>query len=467
MIPNMIKRTVSVMTALTVFAAVTGISAYGAESKKADIMAYGQGTSLVSYEAATPDKAYPDDYKDPYARLSQMDRESRKAELKKLTPSLSRNAARSRAKDAVYEEHLSNGAFVGDSLIPKIEGVEGQPGKFTFVTYGWGHGVGMSQNGANFYATYAGWSYQDILYHYYPGTYIQNTELIDYTEYADQPQPPEPTEPPEPETTEPPQTEPPTETVTTTTETVTDEEGNVVTIITEALPETTAPEPTEPPPPEPEPEPEPEPQEVEVPWHEVLTINHEPDGSPLKVIASIVYNEVGSSFNVECIKAQAVAVYTYLKWNGNDSHDLRGKPNPPQNVIDACRSVLGEALYYNGSYALTMFSASCAGCSANCHEVFYADYPYLRSVPSEYDEKYDPHWGTVTYIDAEEVKKMIESKYSITLSDKPENWIKPVYSQQTGYVTEVNIDGQTTDKGYAFSYALGLKSGKFNVAYTY
>ena len=262
---------------------------------------------------------------------------------------------------------------------------------------------------------------------------------------------------------EPPQTEPPTEQPAATTEIVTDEAGSIVTIITEPIPEIVVPPPTEPP----QPEPEPEPQEVEVPWHEVLTINHEPDGSPLKVISSIVYNEVGSSFNVECIKAQAVAVYTYLKWNGNDSHDLRGKPNPPQNVIDACRSVLGEALYYNGSYALTMFSASCAGCSANCYEVFYADYPYLRTVPSEYDEAYDPHWGTVSYMDAEEVKKIIEAKYSIKLSNKPENWIQPVYSAQTGYVTEVNIDGQVTDKGYPFSYALGLKSGKFNVAYTY
>ena len=465
MIRNTIKRAVSALTGMAVFAAVSGMSAAGAGEKKADIMAYGQGSSLISYESASPDKAYPDGYKDPYAGLSQMDREAKKSELKKLTPSISRNAARSRAKNAVYEEHLSAGAFVGDSLIPKIEGVEGQPGKFTFVTYGWGHGVGMSQNGANFYATYAGWSYQDILYHYYPGTYIQNTELIDYTEYADQPEPPEPTEPPEPEPTEPPPTEQPTKPPVTTTEIVTDEEGSIVTIITESVTEPEVPAPTEPPAPEPEPEPPSE--EVEVPWSEVLTINHEPDGSPLKVIASIVYNEVGSSFHVECIKAQAVAVYTYLKWNGNDSHDLRGKPDPPQNVIDACRSVLGEALYYNGSYALTMFSASCAGCSANCHEVFYADYPYLRTVPSEYDEKYDPHWGTVTYIDAEEVKKMIEDKYKITLSDKPENWIKPVYSTQTGYVTEVDIDGQAKDKGYAFSYALGLKSGKFNVAYTY
>ncbi|MBR1823055.1 MAG: sporulation protein [Ruminococcus sp.] len=472
---NKLIRVISAFTGVLVLSSAVTVSASAADKSKADIMAYGSGTSLVSYEPASPEKAMPDGYQNPYAGLSQLDRETKKAELKNAIPALSRSLPRSRLKNAQLAEHLSTGAFVGDSLIPSIDGVEGQPGKFTFVTYGWGHGVGMSQNGANFYANYAGWSYRDILAHYYPGTYIENTGLIDFTEYADQPKPPEPTEPPTEAPTEPP-TEPPTEAPTeettsseTTTSIVTDDWGNTITILTETTTEPPTTEaPTEPPtePPTQEPEPEPQPQEVEIPWHEVLTIAHEPVGSPLKVIASIVYNEVGSSFNVECIKAQAVAVYTYMKWNGNDSHDLRGKPNPPQNVIDACRSVLGEALYYDGNYALTMFSASCAGCSANCYEVFVADYPYLRSVPSEYDEQFDPHWGTVTYIDAEEVKKMIEGKYGIKLSNDPSKWIQPTYSTQTGYVTYVDIDGKTTDKGYPFSYALGLKSGKFKVAYT-
>lgn len=44
--------------------------------------------------------------------------------------------------------------------------------EFTFTTYGYGHGVGMSQTGANFYAK-QGWSYTDILGHYYPGTSVQ------------------------------------------------------------------------------------------------------------------------------------------------------------------------------------------------------------------------------------------------------------------------------------------------------
>lgn len=45
-------------------------------------------------------------------------------------------------------------------------------GVFTFVTYGYGHGVGMSQNGAN-YLGKMGWTYDQILQFYFPGTYIE------------------------------------------------------------------------------------------------------------------------------------------------------------------------------------------------------------------------------------------------------------------------------------------------------
>lgn len=42
---------------------------------------------------------------------------------------------------------------------------------FIFTTYGYGHGVGMSQAGALHYSR-QGWSYTDILVHYYPGTTV-------------------------------------------------------------------------------------------------------------------------------------------------------------------------------------------------------------------------------------------------------------------------------------------------------
>lgn len=356
--------------------------------EKADISDYDDSLTLISYELATPEMAKVGEAVDPYAGLSEEERKAReeavakkKNALKKATPTLSKNAAKSRSKEPTAVELKTSGAAVGD--IPSSQPdptIAAQPGQFAFVTYGWGHGVGMSQNGANFYASCAGWTYQDILFHYYPDTYLMNTEMTD---------------------------------------------------------------------------------------EEELTIAHEPAGDTLKVVSEIVNREVGGSFAYEAIKAQAVAVYTYIKYNGDDSRDLRGKPDPPQVVIDACQEVLGEALYYDGNYALTVFSASSGGCSANCYEVFYADYPYLRSVPSDYDAAYDPHWGTVTYMKAEDVKKKLETAYHITLSDDPANWIQPVYSEETGYVTSVNIDGQTTAKGYPFSMMMGLKSSKFNLTYTY
>lgn len=45
--------------------------------------------------------------------------------------------------------------------------------KFTFTTYGYGHGVGLSQHGANNLATYWGYDYKQILQFYYPGTEIR------------------------------------------------------------------------------------------------------------------------------------------------------------------------------------------------------------------------------------------------------------------------------------------------------
>ncbi len=245
-------------------------------------------------------------------------------------------------------------------------------GTFAFTTYGWGHCVGLSQNGANFYAKYAGWDYQDILFHYYPGTTLKNTGTAE------------------------------TETVT------------------------------------------------------VQGVS----GSVLRMVSEIVNVEIGPSFEPECIKAQAVAIYTYMKYHNNDAHDLKGKPNPSDKIVSLVRSVLGEALYYKDSYCLTMFYASCGGLTANCYDIFNADLPYLRSVSSDYDEYYDPHWADVTYYSIDEVRRRIQNAYDITLSSNPKNWIQMIEGNG-GYVNSVVIDGQITVRGYPFSRVLSLKSPKF------
>ncbi|MBR6069573.1 MAG: sporulation protein [Ruminococcus sp.] len=313
-------------------------------------------------------KATLDDYDDSLSLISY-----------EASPESGNSGAKKKNKKPTPVELNVTGGYVGD--IPWFESepeIESTPGKFAIVTYGWGHGVGMSQNGANFYATYSDWTYQDILFHYYPDTYLMDTCV--------------------------------------------DEDDEI-------------------------------------------TVNGV-SGDVLSMVSQIVFNEVGGTMSYEAIKAQAVAVYTYCMYHNGDSADLRCKPHPPQVVVDAVNDVLGQALFYNDDYALTMFSASSGGITANCSEVFWANLPYLRSVSSDYDACYDPHYGTVTYIDDFQLRNMIEKAYNIKLSDEPARWIQPEYSDETGYVTYVNIDDQLTVKGYEFKLALNLKSSKFNVFYT-
>jgi stage II sporulation protein D len=44
---------------------------------------------------------------------------------------------------------------------------------FTFMTNGFGHGVGLSQNGANTLANHLGFDYKEILMFYYQGVNVR------------------------------------------------------------------------------------------------------------------------------------------------------------------------------------------------------------------------------------------------------------------------------------------------------
>ena len=58
----------------------------------------------------------------------------------------------------------------------KSEIIQGSASGYIFNGGGWGHGVGMSQYGAKGMAE-NGFTYDEILYHYYPGTYLEQKEF--------------------------------------------------------------------------------------------------------------------------------------------------------------------------------------------------------------------------------------------------------------------------------------------------
>ena len=70
---------------------------------------------------------------------------------------------------ALSKSHLYSSAFVVDAFDRNEQGI---PKRFTFIGAGWGHGVGLCQIGAAVMGE-RGYSYKEILLHYYPGAIIK------------------------------------------------------------------------------------------------------------------------------------------------------------------------------------------------------------------------------------------------------------------------------------------------------
>ncbi len=196
------------------------------------------------------------------------------------------------------------------------------------------------------------------------------------------------------------------------------------------------------------------------------------------IVCAVTFNEIGSSMHEEAIKAQAVAIYTYIKYyqQKGEYASLSRKSNVPQEIIDCVKAVDGLAMYYNGEYIMSAFCASTAGVTCSSENVWGGDKPYLQSVVSQFDHLDSSNYGRVTTYTASELKKKIESKTDISLSDNCANWITILSYGDGGYVDKIAIDGHTTAEisgkereltAHIFrTYILSIRSTCFTVSYS-
>ncbi len=201
-------------------------------------------------------------------------------------------------------------------------------------------------------------------------------------------------------------------------------------------------------------------------------------GNAFDIVCQVTFNEIGSSRHEEAIKAQAVAVYTYIKHyqQKGEYASLSCKQNVPQNVIECVKAVDGLAMMYDGEYIMAAFSASTAGVTCSSENVWGGERPYLKSVVSQYDYLDTKNYGRITTYTAEEVKKKIESKTNITLSGDPSRWFQILSYGDGGYVDKIAIDGHTTARvsgdekeltaHVLRTYILSIRSACFTVSYS-
>jgi SpoIID/LytB domain protein len=319
------------------------------EKRKADLYEYDKSLMLMNYEAVSSE---PDET--PTTTIA-------------VTTDINGNFDNSDSESVVTSAITT----IEEPAVTARETVIADPDSVVFYTYGFGHGVGMSQNGANFYAMYDGWTYDQILSLYYPGTLLVQTSVSEYDQ---------------------------------------------------------------------------------------MTVGGKTD-TIVSILSQIVNNEMGDSFSVEAIKAQAVAAYTYYLYNGYGA-GMICKANPSQKIVDAVRSVLGVVVYYENAPALTSFYASSGGATAACRDIFFQDLPYLPSIEVRHDESSDPHYNNSKVFSASELKNILETTYRITLTGTPYEWIQLEYGDG-GYVAYAVIGGQVRVKGNDLRGVLGLKSPKF------
>ena len=312
----------------------------------------------------------------------------------------------------------------------------------------------------------------------------EEPDLIVVPEESEEPEPPAAATPAATTATTPPVTTPATTASSATTTPVTTTTVTTVTTTTAATPESTSgggikvedttPSTTAPRQPE------------EIPTDvadEILYVNNggvTVSGSALDIVSRVTQNEVGYTFAPEAIKAQAVAAYTYIKYcNKYGSYPsviLSDSVNDSVRTLTA--SVIGQAVYCDGSLIQAVYSASSAGSTASSESVWGNYYSYLTSVYCELDEQYDPNYGRTATFSADDMKSRIYNKTDISLTGSPAEWftidkrVDGKYVEQMsigGYHSYIDSDGDTVKiSGRVFRQRImgyDIRSSAFDISY--
>ncbi|MCR4594453.1 MAG: SpoIID/LytB domain-containing protein [Clostridiales bacterium] len=177
-----------------------------------------------------------------------------------------------------------------------------------------------------------------------------------------------------------------------------------------------------------------------------------------EAIARFVMTEMDQTYDEEAWKAQAVVIYTYLKYRDND-FEIDGVEivdNYTDEVLAAVEDVFGEYITYNGEIALTPYFEVAANSTADADTVFSRSYPYLKAVTIDGNpDAASPNYKNEVKLKLGEVQGMLlDYNSDLKLGDAEVSWIRitekdTAVSQDIGYVSEVSV-GDMTVSGYEF-----------------
>ena len=197
-------------------------------------------------------------------------------------------------------------------------------------------------------------------------------------------------------------------------------------------------------------------------------------------IVGVLSGEMPASFELEALKAQALAARSYalnkIADNTNEDYDVidtvanqvylddndlkeKWKNNYSTNLNKIKKVVLetkGEYIAYDGEVIEAFFFSTSTGKTENSGEVFQTQLPYLKSVDSTWDESVSPVYKQEITMSLNDFYTKLNLNYSDTLN------IENVKTTSTGRIKELKINGNLMNANDVYK-KLGLKSTFFTI----
>ena len=212
-------------------------------------------------------------------------------------------------------------------------------------------------------------------------------------------------------------------------------------------------------------------------------------------VMGVVAGEMPATFEIEALKAQAVAARTYslskmIRSGSGGNPDHPSAPvcddthcqvyrSPEElreiksaewmttgwpKIQEAVESTSGQLMYYQGTLVeQPLFHSSSGGKTENSEDVFVSALPYLRSVDSPYEAS-APHQNEQIEIPLSEFKmKVSQANPGKSLGTVDSNSVRILERSAGGRVAAIQI-GDLTLKGRELRDLVGLRSANFTVS---
>jgi stage II sporulation protein D len=211
-------------------------------------------------------------------------------------------------------------------------------------------------------------------------------------------------------------------------------------------------------------------------------------------IKGVVAAEMPAEFELEALKAQAVAARTFAvknmtiyggsglaeqpgadvstdyrqsqAWLGEEALKERWGPNYERfwrKISQAVEETRGQVITYNGEFIQAVFHSTSGERTASAKEVWGFDYPYLISVPCKWDQK-SPRYHDKKEFSVAEVEQLLgpETQVVAAMQNGSSGAAQVLNTTESGRVGQIRI-GSKVMSGADVREKLDLRSNNFSV----